>query len=243
LREVTVLEKIYRNTREAKASLAKMVEELLELDASVASVSRDKRDWAAIGLEGPDEEVAAKYIGSRLGTVTGLDELVEGQIRRGKIIDLGKVGYGIYVDVGAFDSSGSPVDALIPAFSLKRSLGVEGSIGVKRIVGLLGLMDYLPMDTRIVKVDLARSEILGRLTVSQARRLERRQNRFYVCGETRGRIKNAIERTGNTDKILRVKRLGLLECEVDCRKGVNPHDLLRQVGPMLNAQVTVPRGL
>ncbi len=243
MREVTVLEKIYRNAKQAKASLARMVNELLELDATVAFVSKGAREWATIGLEGPDEEVAAKYVASRLGTVARLEELAEGQIRRGKIIDIGKVGYGIYVDVGAFDSSGSPVDALIPAFSLKRSLGVQGNIGVKRIASLLGLMDYLPLNTRIVKVDLGASEIMGRLTVAQARHLERRGNRFYVCGETRGRIKNAIERTGNTARILRVKRLGLLECEVECRKGVKPQEVLRQIGPMLNAKVTVPRGL
>ncbi len=243
MRQITVLEKIYRNVRDARVSLAEMLEEILELDVRVVSVVRGKREWAEIVLEGPDEEVAAKYLESRLGTTSTMDGVGEASIRRGKIVDLGKVGYGVYVDLGIFDQNGSPVDALLPAFSLKKHLGIRGPMSVRHLSRRLGLMDYLPLNVGVVAVDRAKHEIQIRLTNSQARHLSSRTSRFYACGETRRKIKNALQRTGNSSKVVRVKRLGLLECEVQCSKDADPHEILRAIGPMINAQVTVPRGL
>ena len=194
-------------------------------------------------MEGPDEEIAEKYLESRYGKVCRIQELEEEEIRRGKIIDLGKVGYGIYVDIGVVDSYGKPVDALLPAFSLRKHLGVKGSISVRQMSKSLGLMDSFPLDIRLNKIDRRKSEIEARLTNSQARRLGRGRNRFYVCGETRRKIKNAVQRSGNSSKVVRVKRLGLLESEVQCSKDVDPHEILREIGPMINAQMSVPKGL
>jgi hypothetical protein len=243
LREITILEKIYRNRRDAKKGLAKILDESLEIDAKVVSVSRAARDWATVSIEGPDEEIAEKYLETQYGRVSGMGDLEEGEIRRGKIVDLVKIGYGIYVDIGVVDSGDRPVDALVPSFSLKKHLGVKGIMSVKQIAHLLGLMDYFPLDIRIFQVDKEKGEIEARLTNSQARRLRRGRNRFHVCGETRRKIKNAIQKTGNSEKVVRIRRLGLLECEVQCSKDVNPHDILREIGPMLNAQMAVPRGL
>lgn len=243
MRRITILEKIYRNNREAKRSLEEMLGNLIEVDAKVTSVSRGPRGWAVVSLEGSEEEVAAKYIESIHGTLSTLAELGEGDIRRGKIVDLGRVGYGIYVDIGVVDPRGEPVDALVPTFSLKKHLGIKGAMSIRRMSNLLGLMDNFPLDVRIFKVDRERLRVEARLTNAQARRLKHGRHRFYVCGETRRKIKNAIQRTGNSSHVVRVKRLGLLENEVQCSKDIDPHDILRDIGPIINAQMSVPQGL
>lgn len=241
--EVTILEKIYRNRRGAKEGLAEMLGDLLEVDARIASISSTERGWATFQLEGSEEETAAKYLASKYGTLSELGELKAGDIRRGRIIDLGRVGYGIYVDIGVEDAEGTPVDALLPAFALRKHLGARGSISVRRISSRLALMDNLPLDLRIFGVDIGNRKIEARLTNSQARRLGRGRNRFYVCGETRRKIKSAIQRTGNSESVVRVKRLGLLESEVQCSKAADPHEIVRQIGPMLDAEIAVPVGL
>jgi len=243
LRKITVLEKIYRNHREAKASLAEMLGDLMDLDVRITSISRATRDWATVSLEGPDEVVAERYLESVIGRVTFLDGIDHGDVRKGKVVDLGKVGYGIYVDVGVVVEGDRPVDALIPIFSLKKHLGIRGSVSIKRMSQRLGIIDYLPMDVRIFKVDRGRGEIEGRLTNSQARRIGRGRNRIYVVGETRRKIKNAIQRSGNSGHVVRVKRLGLLESEVQCSKDVDPREIVRAIGPMINASMSIPMGL
>ncbi len=243
MREVTILEKMYRNRRGARKGLDEMLGDLLEIDARIASVSSTERDWVTLRLEGNEEETAAKYLTSKYGTLSKLGELQAGDMRRGKIIDLGRVGYGIYVDIGVEDSDGTPVDALLPAFSLRKHLGARGSISVRRISGRLGLMDYFPLDLRIFSLGVKERKIEARLTNSQARRLSRGRNRFYVCGETRRKIKSAIQRTGNSESIVRVKRLGLLESEVQCSKAADPREIVRQIGPMLDAEIAIPVGL
>ena len=243
MRKITVLEKIYRNHREAKASLAEILGDLMDLDVRIISISRSTREWATVSLEGPDEEVAERYLESVIGRVTSLDGIEEGDVRKGRVVDLGKVGYGIYVDVGVVGESDGPVDALIPIFSLKKHLGIRGPASINRISQRLGVIDYLPMDVRIFKVDRKRGEIEGRLTNSQARRLGRGRNRIYIVGETRRKIKNAIQRSGNSGHVVRVKRLGLLENEVQCSKDVDPHEIVRAIGPIINASMSVPMGL
>ncbi|MBW2059850.1 MAG: DUF2110 family protein [Deltaproteobacteria bacterium] len=243
MREITILEKIYRNHRDAKRSLMKILDDLLEIDARVTSVSTTTRQWAKITLEGPDEEAAEKYLESQYGRTCTLREIGEGDIRRGKITDLGRIGYGVYVDIGVLDGEGRPIDALLPSFALRKQMGVKGSISVRRLSKSLGLTDYLPLDIRILKIDREKEEIEARLTNAQARHLGRGRHRFYVCGETRRKIKNALQRTGNSPKIVRIRRLGLLESEVQCSKEVDPLELVRQIGPLINAQITVPRGL
>ena len=243
MREITILEKIYRNHRDAKSSLSEMLEELMDLDVRVVSISRGPRNWATVSIEGPEEEVAEKYLESVMGRVTTIDGVQEGEIRRGKVVDLGKVGYGIYVDVGVVDLEDEPVDALIPAFSLKKHLGIRGALSIKRMSQKLGIMENLPLDVRVFKIRRREAEIEGRLTNAQARRLGRGRNRIYVVGETRRKIKNAIQRSGNSGHVVRVKRLGLLESEIQCSKEVDPHDVLRAIGPMINASMAIPMGL
>jgi len=243
MREITILEKIYRNHRDAKKSLAEMLEEMLDLDARIVSITISNRDWATISLEGTEEAVAQKYLESVIGEVTTLDHIEEGDIRKGKVVDLGKVGYGIYVDVGIVDLEDKPVDALIPVFSLKKHLGIRGPMSIGRISKRLGIMDYLPLDVRIFKIDKVKGEIEGRLTNAQARRLSRGKNRIYAVGETRRKIKNAIQRSGNSGHVVRVKRLGLLENEIQCSKEADPHEVLHAIGPMINASMAVPMGL
>ena len=220
-----------------------MLGDLMDLDVRITSISRATRDWATVSLEGPDEVVAERYLESVIGRVTFLDGIDEGDVRKGKVVDLGKVGYGIYVDVGVVVEGDRPVDALIPIFSLKKHLGIRGSVSIKRMSQRLGIIDYLPMDVRIFKVDRGRGEIEGRLTNSQARRIGRGRNRIYVVGETRRKIKNAIQRSGNSGHVVRVKRLGLLESEVQCSKDVDPREIVRAIGPMINASMSIPMGL
>ena len=242
MREITILEKIYKNKRAAKASLQRMLKDILEMDIVIPSISPSERNWVKITLDGPDEEAAARYLEERFGALTEITELQEGEVRRGKIIDLGKVGYGLYVDVGV-TREGDFVDALVPVFSLRRALQAGRGFSVRRISRHLGLLENLPLEVRITSVEGEKGEIAAELTHEQARWLVRKTNRFYVCGETRRRIKNALSETGNSGRVVRIRRLGLLESEVQCMPGINPYSIIRQVGPLLDAAISVPRGL
>lgn len=227
----------------AEKALRAMLNKALKIEVEIDSLTRTQRNWVTVALTGKDEVIAQRYLENLWGKVCDIGELEENQLRRGKIVDLGKVGYGIYVDIGVVNGEGEPIDALIPIHQLRKQLGVKGSLSVNQISKHLGLMDNFPLDIRITGINMENGEIEGKLTNSQAREIGRGKHRFYVCGETRRKIKNAIDRTGNSGNIVRIRRLGLLENEVQCPKQVDPHDIIRDIGPVVNADMAVCRGL
>lgn len=58
-------------------------------------------------------------------------------------------------------------------------------------------------------------------------------NRVIVYGETRGKIKKALSKSGHGKDILNIERLGFLECTIICKKGTSAIGLIPEIGPFL----------
>ncbi len=92
-------------------------------------LSAVKKNWVKVSLKGEDEEISANVVREEFGEVPyKLSAVEEGETYRGRFIDLGKVGYGAYVDIGIFTPR--PKDALLPLRYLK-----GGYLGGRRPLG------------------------------------------------------------------------------------------------------------
>ncbi len=233
--DVTILEKLYRDGG-AEESLLSQVRELLgDLEVEVDEVRRNFRSWAILRLRGPDAEEAAERLVGEFDTVRSLFDLTPGDVIYGRIIDLYRVGYGIYVDVGVVGPR--VVDALVPLYRLREQLLGGEKASVRDIGRSFGFVENLPLEVEIVEVNEEEGEIEARLTDEQVEYLLEMAadpyDRLIVAGVTRKRLQRALNRAGFGRRVLRIERWGLLENEVVLAEGTDAPGVLSRVGPYL----------
>ncbi|HDZ35492.1 MAG TPA: DUF2110 family protein, partial [Thermococcus sp.] len=121
MKEVVILEKVYGD-RSGFLKLDRRLKALLgdlEVEWKLSAV---KKNWVKVSITGEDEEISANLVREEFGEVPyKLSAVKEGETYRGRFIDLGKVGYGAYIDIGIFRPR--PKDALLPLYYLKETFG------------------------------------------------------------------------------------------------------------------------
>ncbi len=234
--EVIIPEKVYGD----RSGFVKMQKKLghllggLEVEWKLSAV---EKQWLKVKLEGEDEEVAGALIKKEMGQIpVRLSEVKEGDILRGRLIDVGKVGYGVYVDVGVL--SPKPKDALIPLYWLKREFKDEP---VRVLIGEMGWVDGLPVEVLITRVEFGAKEIEAVFSESQLRKfrnwLDDRHDKLLIAGTISERVEEALMKTGHGRDVRRLEELGLMETLVVLKKGTNAPGIIKEIGPLIKGAV------
>jgi len=249
MRTVTIIEKCYGPyAHQGLEKLSRHVKRSCEeLDVKIHSVAQDPRGWVKIAFAGGDEEVFVSYLEEEFGfAVSSIDCIVVGENLRGKIIDSGSVGYGLYVDLGI--SRPDNVDALIPLTKLRTQLAGGRKASLQEIIHGFCLFDNLTLDIIPTKVDsdkLIIEACLGNLQLSTFNDwVEASLERIVVMGATNRLVKNSVSRSGHERDILSVVDLGLLESSVICKLGTHARGLIPDLGRFLRGvslHVFLPR--
>jgi len=238
MRTVTIIEKCYGS--HANRGLERLSHHLKqscgELDVKIHSIEREPRGQVEVTFTGTDEEVFASYLEEEFGLAVGsIDRLVIGKNLRGKIIDSGYVGYGLYVDLGI--SRPENVDALIPLTELRAKLAGGRKVSLQEIIRAFCLFDNLTIDIIPTKVDPDKLIIEACLSSSQLSTfddwIETNLERILVIGTTSWHVKNCVSRSGHERDILSVEDLGLLESSVICKLGTHARGLIPDLGRFL----------
>ncbi len=232
---VTILEKLYRDGGAEESLLTQVRQLLSDLEVKIEEVKKNFRSWATLKLRGPDAEEAAERLIEEFDTVRSLFDLVPGDVIYGKIIDLYKVGYGVYVDIGVVGPK--VVDALIPLYRLREQLLDGEKASVRDIGRSFGFVENLPLEVEIVEVDEEKGEIEAKLTDEQVEYLLEMAadpyDRMIVSGITRKRLQRALNKAGFGRRVIRIERWGLLENEVVLDEDTDAPGVLHRVGPYL----------
>ena len=134
-----------------------------ELDVSLSRLKTDKRDRIIVEIDGDDEEFVANILAKEYGAVTSTDAISVESTCFGYFVDTGKVGYGLYVDIGI--TTPLYVDALIPLFRLREQLSLE-KLPLRAIAKALVFVDNLPVKINITNVDIRGPKIEAELADS-----------------------------------------------------------------------------
>ncbi len=249
MRTVTIIEKCYgshahQGLERLSLHLKRFCE---ELDVKIHSFECDPRGWVKVTFAGTDEEVFVSYLEEEFGLTAGsIEHLVVGEYLRGKIIDSGSVGYGLYIDLGI--NRPENVDALIPLTELRTQLLGGRKASLQEIIRTFCLFDNLTLDIILTKVDPDRLTIEACLSSSQLSTfndwVETNLERIMVMGATIWHVKNSVSRSGHERDILRVEDLGLLESSVICKLGTHARGLIPDLGRFLRGvslHVFLPR--
>ncbi len=237
LKVVTLGIKLYgTRRRQLLSSVRLLIESLISgLSLRGIQVGLDRRTGrVTVHLDGADSEFAANLLVDRFGSAVTLNRVHNGDQLHGYLIDVGKVGYGLYVDVGI--SNSSRVDALIPLYSLRESLGVDRG-SVRQIAKSAVLVENLPVRIEVTEVDTFHRKVTASLSKSEVSRIlswfEDDHERVIVLGADRDEVRRALIRTGHLSDIYRFEELGVFEQVLVCKRTTRASGILSAIGPLI----------
>ncbi len=242
MKSITLLEKSYGSYKivALKAFRNRLSRELEGLEVQIAKISNNPSDWIVVELEGADEEAAFNLLRHNYGTTCSFEELKINQIRKGKLVQTGKYGFGIFIDIGI--DIGKHIDALLPLHTFRQQLAKDEKISLRELLYAYGFLDYFPLELSLDSIDRSKEKIQVSLSENQLTLVrewvQSNLERLFVCGIPRNHLKKAIIQTGHLHDIVAIERIGLLEEMVLCKFGTTARGLLTEIGPLLkNAEV------
>ena len=236
VKEVVILEKVYGD-RSGFDKLHRKLRSLLGDLEVECKLSATVKNWVKISLSGEDEEISTNLVREEFGEVPySLRNVEVGNTYRGRFIDLGKVGYGAYVDIGIFKPK--PKDALIPLYYLKETFG---EMPVRQMIREFGWVDNLPVDVEVINVEFGAREVEVAFSEAQVKRIRDWLNdghdKLFITGTVSEKIEKALIKTGHGRDVKRMEELGLMETLLVLKKGTQAPGIIKAIGPHLKGAV------
>ena len=206
------------------------------LEVKIIILGQVERGWTKVEVHGEDEAVAINQLRRSFGFVpSSLEALQLPCILNGCAVDVGKVGYGIYVDVGL--SSPYAVDALIPLHALRAQLADGEKMSVRRIVDVYGLADNLPLSLRLTGIEAGARRLEAELSDSQVALFEEwvrdGLDRILALGLPLEDAEEALERSRLGRDVVGIESLGLFEHSFLCKLGTQAPGVISRLGKYL----------
>ena len=204
-----------------------------ELDLTSVVLDVDKRDHFFVSVEGTDSEFVLNLLSQEYGKSPSPHEILPEKIYSGHLVDVGKVGYGIYVDLGLSELM---MDALIPLHRLREQLNMENT-PLRRLTKSLVFVDNLPVDIVVTKVDLENERVEAEFAPAFLDRFSNWLNddheRLLVFGANLEMIEGTLQKTGHADDVYQIEKLGYFEFALQCKRTTRASGILAAIGPRL----------
>jgi len=184
-----------------------------------------------ISISGPEEQFVFNLLKKEIGTVNNFRDIAVGKIYRGSLIDVGKVGFGLFVDCAILNP---PVDVLINLHGLRKQLCKGNEKSLNEIIQAYDFIDHFPVFVKITELDAIHNKLLGEFapkTLDLYKKiLEENIEGVFLSGETKGQFKKVITKKGHFRDIITVKRFGFLENLILLKEGSNAPGIIAHIG-------------
>ncbi len=206
---------------------------ITELDASLINIGTDKKNRIVVNIEGEDEEFIANALAKKYGKSLSSDSLSINTTYLGYLLDVGKVGYGLYVDIGVTDSE--RMDALVPLYRIREQLNLFGPL--RTIIDAFVLVDHLPVEVKLTSIDLfnnrVEAEFDQKLVLRLKNWLQDDHERLLVFGANQRQIESSLKKSGHREDIYEIEQLGKFEFSLRCKRSTRASGILAAIGPRL----------
>jgi len=187
-----------------------------------------------VSIMGPEEVFMYNILKKEIGTIKDFKDINEGAIYKGTLADVGKVGFGLFVDCAFMNPK---VDVLINLHSLRDQLCNGREKSVKQIIEAYDFIDHFPVYVKILKIDKENFKLQGELAPLSLnlfkKILDENLEAVFLSGETKGQFKKAIVKKGHFRDIITVKRFGFLENMILLKEDSNAPGIISHIGPEL----------
>jgi len=185
-------------------------------------------------ISGPEEGFVYNLLKKEIGSIHEFKDIKIGKEYRGSLVDVGKVGFGLFVDCAILNPH---TDVLINLHTLRKQLCQDKERSLKQIIDAYDFIDHFPLHVKITEIDLVKNKLLGELTPKTLnffkKILEENLECVFLSGETKGQFKKIITRKGHFRDIITVKRFGFLENMVLLKAGSDAPGIIAHIGNKL----------
>jgi hypothetical protein len=242
VKEITLSRKIYgypqlvnrdKITSVVEKVLIQKINELV--DCPPIGVTLDAKNRVVVKIEGRDEDLIANMIIKEFGKKVDMDAIEKGKIMQGSLKLVGKIKFGLFVDVGIEEKDGTQVDVLIRKNVLEEQLLNGRSIMIKKMSHIIGfLMDYIPVEIEITDFDKYNRKIEGKFSEGFIQKVKtwmsHKNHLIFVTGVPRQSIKRTLAKAGFSLNIESIERIGFLENIVRLFDGTNAPGVIAKIG-------------
>lgn len=184
-----------------------------------------------ITISGSEEVFVYNILKKEIGSIKEFKEIKEGEIYQGTLVEVGNVGFGIFVDCAFMNPQ---VDVLINLHTLRDQLCKGRDKSLPEIIGAYDFIDHFPIEVKILKIDKENHKIQGEIAPNTIdlfnKIMDENLEAIFLSGETKGQFKKVIVRKGHFRDIITVKRFGFLENLILLKRDSNAPGIISHIG-------------
>ncbi|MFX1325684.1 MAG: DUF2110 family protein, partial [Promethearchaeota archaeon] len=185
-------------------------------------------------IKGPEEVFVYNLLKTEIGSTIEFKELKEKEILKGNLVDVGKVGFGLFVDCAIMNPK---IDVLVPLQNLRDQLGYGQKKSLKDIIEGYDFIDHFPLYVKITQIDKDNNKIQGEIAAESLNMFKKILNEnleaVFLSGETKGQFKKIITGKGHFRDIITIKRFGFLENLVLLKEATDAPGIIAHIGKEL----------
>jgi len=187
-----------------------------------------------IEINGPDEMFVFNLLKKEIGLITKFNEVKAGQEYKGAMVDVGNVGFGIFIDCGILDPK---TDVLINLVTLRNQLCNGNEKSTRDLIKAYNFTDNFPLYVKIIKIDSNNNTIQGEIAKSTLdlfhKIIEEKIEGIIANGATKNQLKKALIKTGHLRDIITIKRYSFLDNIVLFKENTNAPGIIANIGKYL----------
>lgn len=237
MKKLRLLTKIYSSKTDSFTRLKNTINEAIsDLNVNLKSISLNDFGNVNLVLDGEDEVVAFNYLVTIFGESKNLNDLKEGDIIKGYICSSGKVGFGLFVDIGIKEPYA--VDALIPLYTLREQLVNGVKLPVRKIIDAFALVDNVPVEITIIEISVGTKKVKAQFSEEQKAHFEKwieeGLDKLYILGVSQEEVEQSLEQTKHNHDIIEIDNLGWMENIITCKFNTTAKGLIPEIGKNLS---------
>ena len=185
-------------------------------------------------ISGSEEVFILNLLKKKIGAIHEFEDVKTNDVLKGVLLDVGKVGFGIFVDCAILNPK---VDVLLNLHDLRTQLCNGKNVSLKEIIKAYDFINRFPLYVKVVTVNKEKQQIQGILdqkTLDFYKKLTSENlEAVFVSGETKGQFKKALVKTGHFRDIVSIERFGFLENIVILRESTTAPGIIADIGRFL----------
>ena len=190
--------------------------------------------WLTVRAKGEDTDAFLNILREEFGEAPiSRKNLEKWDIVKGFVSGAGRIGYGVYLDIGIQDPSLK--DALFPLHRMRAQLADGEAISAREILDRNALVDYVPLKLTVTGFDG------DNITVEMEDKTRERIvswnkypfDRVVVVGADKRQVEESVKASGLQSDILEIESLSLFVQSMVCKIGTEAPGVIAKIGNRL----------
>ena len=185
-------------------------------------------------ISGAEEVFILNLLKKKIGAIHEFEDVKTNGVFKGVLMDVGKVGFGIFVDCAIVNPK---VDVLLNLHDLRTQLCNGKTVSLTEIIRTYDFINRFPVYVKIVAINKEKQQIQGILDQKTLdfyeKLISENLEAVFVSGETKGQFKKALVKTGHYRDIASIERFGFLENIVTLRESTTAPGIIADIGKFL----------